>query len=227
VDLATVEVDAMVPAGDVAQLAVGQEGEFQLESGSQWFKGTVRRISPSTSDPNRFFDVYLHVQNQREDGSYLMRPGMYAEVRFVRHHYADAVGVPADAVVYEGGDRVIYLVKDALEKVPVQGTANPGEGGGSSLLARFGRGLARLKGMMAGGAGKVQAAEQQGAAQYEETTVQKAVRTPVQVGVQSEQFLQVVSPDIGTDALVIVNPRDAIHDGTKVQAISAGQERQP
>ncbi len=65
VDLATVEVDALVPAADVSDLAPGQQGEFQLECCPAWFKGTISRISPSTSDPNRFFDVYLKVQNRR------------------------------------------------------------------------------------------------------------------------------------------------------------------
>ncbi len=58
-----------------------------------------------------------------------MRPGMYADVRFVRHSYPDAVGVPADAVIYEGTERVIYMVKDAVERVPVQVKVDPGEGG--------------------------------------------------------------------------------------------------
>ncbi len=44
---------------------------------------------------------------------------------------------------------------------------------------------------------------------------------------QSDQFLQIVSPDIGTDRLVILNPRDAIHDGTKMEVVEAGQEPQP
>ncbi len=226
VDLATVEVDALVPAADVADLSSGQQGEFQLESGPQWFMGTIRRISPSTSDPNRFFDVYLKVQNQRDEGRYLMRPGMYAEVRFVRHRYADAVGVPADAVVYEGGQRVLYLIKDAVERVPVQVQGQGGEEEKSSPLARFGRGLAKLKGMLARGASKAEAAEN-APAQYDEKPVKEAERMPVEVGVQADQFLQVVSPEIGTDRLVILNPRDAIHDGTKVEVVGAGQELQP
>ncbi len=225
VDLSTVEVDALVPAADVSELAPGQQGEFQLESGPQWFKGTIRRISPSTSDPNRFFDVYLKVQNHFEDGRYLMRPGMYAEVRFVRHQYMGAVGVPSDAVVYEGGQRVLYMVKDAVERVPVQAKANPGEAEKSSALSRFGRGLTKLKGMLARGASKAEAAEET-PTQYEEKPVKQAQRVPVEVGIQAEQFLQVLSPEIGTDRLIILNPRDAIHEGTKVEVVGAGRERQ-
>jgi membrane fusion protein (multidrug efflux system) len=225
VDLSTVEVDALVPAGDVAALAPGQQGEFQLECCPQWFKGAISRISPSTSDPNRFFDVYLKVQNPRQDGRYLMRPGMYADVRFVRRSYPQAVGVPADAVVYEGGRRVVYLVKDSVQEVPV--TTKGAEAAlDPSPAARFGRGLARLKAMLARGGSKAQAAELKPVA-YDEVPVQQAVRTPVEVGVQSEQFLQITSPGVGADRLVILNPRDAIHDGARVKVVDGGQEPKP
>jgi len=225
VDLAAVDVDALVPAADVAQLAVGQQGEFQLESGTEWIKGTIARISPSTSNPNRFFDVYLKVQNPRQGGRYLMRPGMYADVRFVRHFYPQAMGVPADSVVYEGGRRVLYLVKDAVDRVPVQAQPNPQESADSSPLARFGRGLQKLKGIVFAGGSRAEAAQEKDAAQYKEVAVQRAARTPVEVGVESGQFLQIVSPQVGSDYLVILNPRDVIHDGTKVEVIGAGQEQ--
>jgi len=95
VDLSTVEVAALVPEAQVAHVAPGTQAEFMLESQDEWLAGTVSRVSPATTDPNRFFDVYLKVQNSPASGGWLMRPGMYAQVRFLRSDKPERVGKSA------------------------------------------------------------------------------------------------------------------------------------
>lgn len=216
VDLSTVEVAALVPEQDVPNLSMGTEGEFQLEGNSEWLKGQVSRISPSTTDPNRFFDVYLKVENERTNGGWLMRSGMYAEVRFLGRIITDVLAVPDNTIVREGEARAIYVVETFTEKVPVRAAAAQDRGSGQNkLIARLKRGLARLR-----------RAEPQPQGQQdvpmEEREFQRARRIVVSSGLGERGLVQILGAELTGKELVIVNPRDDIRDGTLVKIVEGG-----
>lgn len=218
VDLSTVEVSALVPEEDMAGLGVGGEGEFRLETAVEWLKGRISRISPSTADPNRFFDVFLKVDNKRSDAGWLMRPGMYAEVRFLRGTVSGALAVPDSTVVREDSTRVIYVVETRTEQVAAGSdaglSAQPDEGG---FAARLKRGLARV-----GGAGEGEG-DPSRAGRVAERPVTRARRVVVSLGFAEKGFVQVMGADVSQDSLVVERPRDEIRDGTLVKLVSSGE----
>ena len=224
VDLSTVEVAALVPEQEVAGLSVGTAGEFQLESTDEWLKGRVSRISPSTQDPNRFFDVFLKVENRQTNAGWLMRPGMYAEVRFPREEARRAPAIPDHCVVFEGDSKVVYLIRADTQQVPVE---NPGSAEKApaevGFVGRLELGLQRVGGFGAAMLRKLRKQEEaQQQPEYRDVEVQVARRLVVREGLRQEGFVQLVDDPVSEDDLVIVRPREAIRDGLKVQIVNDG-----
>jgi RND family efflux transporter MFP subunit len=223
VDLSTVEVAALVPEEQMLHVSVGMEGEFLLEAEEEWLKGAVGRIAPSTTDPNRFFDVYLKVSNRPVGGGWLMRPGMYAEARFLRGKPVSALAVPDNAVVLEDDSQIIYVVERSVEQVKVEAPANRAEeqeqDGG--LLARLARGAGRIRGFARRlGPNSAPAAPQEATQEtFEEVELQRARRREATVGLTEEGFVQLRGDSFSADELVIVNPREAIADGVRVEVV--------
>jgi RND family efflux transporter MFP subunit len=217
IDLSVVEVSALVPEEDMAHLTVGAAGQFQPETASRWMEGRLTRISPSTADPNRFFGVFMKVPNEPLGGGWLLRPGMYVEVRFARGAPERHVGVPDSAFRLEGSEPVIFLVETALQRVPVDEPAEDEEQGG--FVSRLRRGWGRLRELRgaAGSGGGDQGAE---AGSYEEKEAPTARRLVVREGLRTEDLVQLVGDPVSTEDLVIVNPRDAIEDGTMVRVVA-------
>ncbi|MFW6189650.1 MAG: efflux RND transporter periplasmic adaptor subunit [Planctomycetota bacterium] len=214
VDLSAVEVRALVPEDEVAMIAEGEEAHFQLEADSEWLKGTVHRVAPSTSDPNRFFDVFLGVQNRRVEGEWRMRPGMYAEVRFVRQRFPDAIAVAERAVAYENGEEAVYLVEETEAEVPVR-TPNPGENRETSFRQRLRRGYRKLRRKL----NPEEDREAERPVAYERRKVTVVRRQAVRTGLRKEGLVQVKEPPFGLDARVVCNPRDAVEDGVRVKVV--------
>ena len=216
VDLSTVEVRALVPEQEVAGIAVAQKAEFQLESGPTWHQGTVSRIAPSTQDPNRFFDVYLKAENRHREGKWLMRPGMFAEVRFVRSQIEDALALPATAVVYRGQSRYVFVAEPGTMTIEVQPKLdNPGPEEEQGLEARLRRGLKQLKihfGL-----------EEPPPVQEKEVEVLKARSVEVRTGLRSGRFVQLPDDPLDDDARVVLAPQEALEDDTAVRPVGGGE----
>ena len=215
VDLSAVEVRALVSDEDVAGIAVGSEAEFQIEASDQWLSGCVDRISPATEDPNRFFEVFLKVQNRRVNGNWLMRPGTYAEVRFVRRVVTGALGVLASAIAYEGNDRVVYIVQEGKVRVPDLEARQQDEEAGFG--ARIGRGLARVRALRSGAGGDP------GDAATREVDGVVARRVVVKPGLSAGDYVQIADRGITAETVLILNPRDDVKDGTFVRVVKGGE----
>lgn len=223
VDLSTVEVAALVPEEQVATVSIGEEGEFRIESGPDWLQGQVSRISPSTADPNRFFDIYLKVDNRRVSGDWLMRPGMYAEVRFQRKYVADALAVPDDTLVREGDLRTIYVVESATKLFPILPEPDVAEGFGVRIKRGFGRARAGLSRLMArGGQEAAQGAGWSAELPQEERQVKTARKLTVSLGLREAEHVQLLQPEVTEESLVVINPRDDMRDGTMVKIVEGG-----
>jgi len=215
VDLSAVEVRALVSDQDVAGIVIGSEAQFQLEASDQWLRGRVDRISPATEDPNRFFQVFLKVQNRSVNGNWLMRPGTYVEVRFVRRVVTGALGVPASAIAYEGNDRVVYVVREGKVRVPDLEARRQDEDGG--LAARIGQGLAHVRALRSGAGGDA------GDAATKEVDGAVAHRVVVKPGLSAGDYVQIADSGIAADTVIIVNPRDDVRDGTFVRIVKGGE----
>ncbi|KAA0583941.1 efflux RND transporter periplasmic adaptor subunit [Azospirillum sp. B21] len=117
VDLARVEVEATVPAEQVAKLAVGQTARLRVEGfGEREFAGRVARINPMARAGSRAIPVYVTVDNR--DGA--LRGGMFASGEVLVAEAAGAIAVPPVAIRHDDqGDFVLVIVDGRTVRRPV------------------------------------------------------------------------------------------------------------
>ena len=113
VDLAEMEVEAAVPAGDIPSIRVGQEVNFRVEGfGEREFRGRVERINPATQSGSRSILVYAVLPNR--DGA--LKGGMFAKGSITLNRIEFAQVLPISAVREEDGKAyVLRVVSDRLE----------------------------------------------------------------------------------------------------------------
>lgn len=76
------------------------------------FPAKIEKIYPAISPQTRTFTMELSVDNRRNpDGTYLLRPGMYATAGIVLDRRENAVVVPADSLVRLSGKYLAYVVE--------------------------------------------------------------------------------------------------------------------
>ena len=73
------------------------------------FNGFVKRISPVVDPKSGTFKVTIGIEDKWD----YLRPGIFVDVRVVTDTHLGAVLVPKEAVVYDGGDRFIFIVEDS------------------------------------------------------------------------------------------------------------------
>jgi len=127
VDLAEMEVEAAVPAGDIPSIRVGQEVSFHVEGfGDRDFIGRIDRINPATQAGSRSILIYATLPNR--DGT--LKSGMFARGSVTLSRVEQALVIPISAVQEAGGKaQVIALAAGTLELRPVKlGLRNEDEG---------------------------------------------------------------------------------------------------
>jgi membrane fusion protein (multidrug efflux system) len=73
------------------------------------FDGYVKRISPVVDPQSGTFKVTLGVHDRWEH----LRPGIFVTARIVTDTHASTVLVPKEAIVYDGADRFVFVVRDS------------------------------------------------------------------------------------------------------------------
>lgn len=127
VDLATMELEAAVPAGDIPSIRAGQEVVFRVEGfGEREFRGRIERINPATQSGSRSIVVYAVLPNR--DGA--LKGGMFAKGSVTLHRIESALVLPLSAVRVENGKAtVLRIVNGRLEPRAVKlGLRNEDEG---------------------------------------------------------------------------------------------------
>jgi len=110
VDLRDLELQAVVPAVDVPELAIGKPVELAIDGfGERRFTGHVERINPATEPGTRAILVYVGIPNA--DGT--LRGGMFATGRIALSASAPVATLPATAIRTEGGQTYVWLVEDS------------------------------------------------------------------------------------------------------------------
>ena len=109
VDLKDLELQAMVPAVDVPELAIGKMVELTIDGfGERKFTGRIERMNPSTEPGTRAILVYVGIPNV--DGA--LRGGMFATGRIALAASAPVATLPATAVRTEGGQTYVWTVEN-------------------------------------------------------------------------------------------------------------------
>ena len=127
VDLAEMEVEAAVPAGDIPSIRVGQEVSFRVEGfGEREFRGHIDRINPATQAGSRSILVYALLPNR--DGA--LKGGMFARGSVTLARIESTQVLPLSAVRTENGEAfVLRIASDRLERNVVKlGIRNEDEG---------------------------------------------------------------------------------------------------
>jgi len=140
VDLSAIELEAPIPADDIAQVATGQRAEFRPEGTSLLLAGKVARISPATATGSRSVLVYIGVDRPAAG----LRAGMFAQGHLILAGGAPRLAVPASAVHEEAGAATVLALRDGrVEKVWIE-TGQRGD-------AESARGLLEVRGGLAAG----------------------------------------------------------------------------
>jgi len=220
VDLSQVEIKARVPETGVALCQAGQQVEFRLEGEGTWRTGSVSRISPSTESPNRFYDVFMKTENQRGGSGWVMRAGMYAEVRIPRAVARDVLGVQASVVKRSGATEYLFVARPAKEMVEIRRRVEP-EPGQQGLKAQVRKRMARLRSRLRRSSASESEPDDQVVIENKELEVWRARRVEVQTGLRAEGYAQIVGGTLSEGDWLVSNPRDDLRDGVRVQPAEA------
>ena len=107
VDLKDLEVQAMVPAIDVPELAAAMPVELRVDGfGERRFEGRIDRINPSTEPGTRAIIVYVSLPNP--DAA--LRNGMFATGRIALAASSPAATLPMTAVRSEAGQSYVWTI---------------------------------------------------------------------------------------------------------------------
>jgi len=203
VDLGEIEIRARVPETGVRCCAVEGKIDFRLEGEKTWRTGAIGRISPSTDNPNRFFEVFIETQNEKHNGAWLMRRGMYAEVRIPLREVKGGLAVSASALKRGAEERYVYVARSQTETVTVvEGNQDKKRGG---LGARIETVRARL--------GKKQEVK----TTTKEEEVWRAHRMDLATGLRSGGYVQIEEGVVADDDLIVSTPRDDLRDGARLK----------
>ena len=113
---------ASVPERDLAQLNEGQPVDIRAAyNDDNTVGGVVERIAPVVDPTTGSVRVFINL----EEGQEVLRPGQFvkAQVEVARHE--NTIVLPKEAVVYEDGAPIAYIVADApaeSEKAPTDST---------------------------------------------------------------------------------------------------------
>jgi RND family efflux transporter MFP subunit len=108
VDLARMEMQAMVPANDVPELRLGMTVDLAIDGfGDRRFTGTVDRINPTTEAGTRAILVYIHIPNP--DAA--LRGGMFGTGKVTLAASAPVPTLPVIAIRTEAGQSFVWTIE--------------------------------------------------------------------------------------------------------------------
>lgn len=99
--LESMRIDTNVAEGDVGKIKDGMDARFTVDAyPGKTFPGKVLQVrnAPTTVSGVVTYNAVIEVKNERENGSFLLKPGMTANVTFVAQEQKDVVRVPNSAL---------------------------------------------------------------------------------------------------------------------------------
>ncbi|MEP7181002.1 MAG: efflux RND transporter periplasmic adaptor subunit [Betaproteobacteria bacterium] len=107
VDLSDLELQAMVPAVDVPELAIGMSVVLAIDGfGERRFSGRIERVNPATEAGTRAIIVYVGIPNADR----ALRGGMFATGRIALAAQAPTPTLPLTAIRTEGGQSYVWAI---------------------------------------------------------------------------------------------------------------------
>src|SRR5687768_14906728 len=117
VDTSQLEAVLNVPERELATLKAGLPVTLSVDAmPGKAFTGTVDRVAPVVDSGSGTFRVVCVF-----DGGDVLQPGMFGRIRIDYDQRADALVVPRVALIEDGGDPALYVVRDKkAARVPVK-----------------------------------------------------------------------------------------------------------
>ncbi|MEO6352777.1 MAG: efflux RND transporter periplasmic adaptor subunit [Burkholderiaceae bacterium] len=144
VDLRRMEMEASVPAADIAQIKLGQAVSVRVDGLPQAVAGSVARINPTTQPGSRSILAYIQIDNP--DGA--LRGGMFGEAELTLSRKTGVLSVPQSAIRQVDGRTIVYVVENGLlaEKAVTLGLeGNDGNGAAVEITAGLNPGAQVVK----------------------------------------------------------------------------------
>ena len=102
-------IDAEIYEQDIAKVRMNQEIEIQVPAyPGERFAGKVSFISDILNSETRTITVRSEIQN----GDLKLKPGMFADMRVQINHQPQVLVVPAEAVLEDNGNTIIFIAQD-------------------------------------------------------------------------------------------------------------------
>jgi membrane fusion protein (multidrug efflux system) len=201
VDPERLRVVTALPERDLGRVAVGQAARLvSAYDEAIWTTGAVQRLSPVVDSSSGTFRVTVGIDG---DGGRL-RPGQFVSVRIEVDRHDDVLVVPKQALVYEDGRPVVYVVGPAPE--PEEGEVADAEDEAEASGGWWPFGGAEAADESAEGEGEP-----------EETGPKLvATRTPVEIGLVDEASVEVVG-GLEAGAAVITVGQSHLRDGARIR----------
>lgn len=109
VDLAEIELQAMVPVVDIPEIRPGMTVDLTVDGfGDRRFTGRIGRINPATEPGTRAIMVFVGIPNPNNE----LRGGMFATGRIALAAGAPVMSLPAGAVRNEAGQTFVWAIED-------------------------------------------------------------------------------------------------------------------
>lgn len=110
VDLRQMEMEASVPAPDIAQIKLGQPVSIHIDGLSQAITGSVVRINPTTEAGSRSILAYILINNP--DGA--LRGGMFGQAELTLSQKSGVLSVPQSAIRQADGRAIVYVLENGV-----------------------------------------------------------------------------------------------------------------
>jgi membrane fusion protein, multidrug efflux system len=134
VDLSVMEIEAAVPATELAAIAPGQIVKLNVEGLSASYNGVVNRIAPTTMPGTRSVAVYIRLQEQA-GARPMLRSGLFTQgvlkVQSLDNVLAVPVGALRDSL---GRSTVLVIEKDVLKEREVKTGARGADAQGQGFV---------------------------------------------------------------------------------------------
>ncbi|HVL66100.1 MAG TPA: efflux RND transporter periplasmic adaptor subunit [Vicinamibacterales bacterium] len=204
VDIRSVRMVANVVEKDVRRLSTGMSADVEVDAfPGERFVGKVSRIAPVFDPQTRTAEMEIEVPN----GSFRLKPGMYARVALTIDRRENALTVPRTAVVELDGRTGVFVAGGAAPPAQPASNPPPAEGPRGAQGAAEPQGTPGAQdGPGAGGAQPAMTAKFQ----------------PVQVGIRDGERVEITA-GIEEGARVITTGASALKDGDRIVPASTGR----
>jgi membrane fusion protein, multidrug efflux system len=105
IDLSKMEIEAPVPASDIASIAIGQSVSLLVEGINGEQVGKITRIAPTTQAGTRSIPVYITLDNRNP----LIRGGMFAQGSLAVESKRNVIVIPLAALREAVGRNFVYV----------------------------------------------------------------------------------------------------------------------